>query len=115
LHRHDVVIVNDMQAYFILNRPIATKFHELHPGRADTARVQKQIISELEKYNVSLIVLKKFFEDPVLDRVKAVFRGHLPEVGATELDDYIWKNYEYAGKYGPYLVLLRKRAARVDN
>ena len=47
LHRHDVVIIGDVMIYFILNHPIATRYHELHPAITDTAQVQHEIIRDL--------------------------------------------------------------------
>ena len=70
LHRHDVIIVNDVLMYFILNRPNATRYHELHPGIADTQPVQQEIIKDLKKNDVSVVVLGRFFPDEWLEEAK---------------------------------------------
>lgn len=94
LHRHDVVIVGANAAdYFLLNRPIATRYHEIHPGIADTATVQREIIRDLQAKNVALIILKRIKTDESLDEVKRDFLRNLPHIGATDLDDFIRANY----------------------
>lgn len=107
LHRHDVIVIGDVMAYFILDRPIATKYHELHPAIADTEEVQKEIIAELEDKEVRTIVLRHIFSDQVLDRVKSDFQENLPEVGASGLDDYIRQEYRHVESTGPYEVWIR--------
>ncbi len=54
---HDRIFVNDVMYYFLVDRPIATKYHELHPGLADTRPIQEEIIAELEAADVEHIVL----------------------------------------------------------
>ena len=94
LHRHDVVVVGaNAHDYFILDRPIASRYHELHPAIVDTAVVQREIIRDLRDKNVSLIILKRIFSDAALDSLKREFRKNLPKVGATDLDDFIRANY----------------------
>ena len=118
LRRHDVVIIGDVMIYFILNRRSATRYQELHPAIADTAAVQREIISDLEKTNDSLIVLKDIFSDEVLERAKINFMRRLPNVGATDLDDFIRERYVQVEKFGPYAVWRRADGAagrRVTN
>jgi hypothetical protein len=104
LHRHDAVIVNDIMIYFILDRPSLTRYQELHPAITDTAPIQSEMIEALEQDNAPLIVLKHMFPDDVLDEVKANFQENLPQVGATDLDNYIAQNYRRAQDFGPYSV-----------
>lgn len=104
LHRHDVIIIGDVMAYFLLGQPVATRYQELHPGIADTDTVQAEIVNELQTGNVRLIVLKHIFPDEHLEQVKRGFQRHLPQVGATRLDAYIRANYQKVAEYGPYEV-----------
>lgn len=108
LHRHDVVVYGDVMLYFILDRPSATRYQELHPAITDTAPIQREIINDLERKKLPLIVLKQVFSDDVLDAVKRDFLKNLPHIGATELDYYIRENYAEARRFGHYQVWLRK-------
>jgi hypothetical protein len=107
LHRHDVVIISDVTLYFILDRPVATRYQELHPAIADTARVQQEIIRDLERDRVAYLVLKNIFADDVLESVKRDFLKHLPNVGATDLDQYIRANFAPVREFGAYVVWQR--------
>jgi hypothetical protein len=57
LPRHDRVFANDASIYFLAGRPIATRFHELHPGVATTERVQREVVRELIDRDLERIVL----------------------------------------------------------
>jgi hypothetical protein len=94
--------------YFILNRPNATRYHELHPGIADTQPVQQEIIKDLKSNDVSVIVLGHFIPDEGLEKAKNAFRKNLPRIGATDLDRFIHENFVAVQKYGRYEVWRRK-------
>ena len=49
VHRHDMVITGEPMLYFLMDRPSATRYHELHPAITDTAPIQREIIDELER------------------------------------------------------------------
>jgi hypothetical protein len=106
-HRHDIVIINDVVLYFWLDRPPATRYHELHPGIADTAAAQREIVEELRVQRVPLLVLKDTFPDDVLDDVKRRHSEHL-DIGATELDRFIARHYRESRRFGRYTVWLRR-------
>ena len=108
LHRHDVVIMGDTMVYFILNRPSGTRYHELHPAITDTASVQREIIHDLQNKNIPLIVLKHFFSDEILEKVKKDFLKNLPYIGASDLDQFIRANYVKSRIFGPYSVWEKK-------
>ncbi len=111
LHRHDVVVFNDVMLYFILNRPVATRYQELHPAITDTAPIQREIIGDLERKKIPLIVIKQLFSDQILEAVKKDFLKNLPKIGAAELDNYIRENYFEARRFGQHQVWLRKENA----
>ena len=48
LLRHDNVFANDVSIYFLADRPIATRYHELHPGVTTTQAVQEEMVAELQ-------------------------------------------------------------------
>jgi hypothetical protein len=112
LHRHDVVIVGANAAdYFILDRPVATRYHEIHPAIVDTAETQREIIRDLQDKNVSLIILKRIKTDERLDEVKRDFLRNLPRIGATDLDSFIQSGYVQVRIIGNNAIWRRKDAA----
>ena len=109
LHRHDIVIVGANAAdYFILDRPIASRYHEIHPAVVDTSEVQREIIRDLQGKKVSLIILKRIKPDERLDTVKRIFAKNLPQIGATDLDGFIRENYVQVGEIGNNALWMRK-------
>jgi 4-amino-4-deoxy-L-arabinose transferase-like glycosyltransferase len=111
VHRHDVVVVGDTLIYFILDRPIASRYQELHPAWTDTAPIQQEIIEDLQAKKVSVIILKRIFTEDELNRTKKDFLKNLPNIGATDLDDFIQDNYVKVQKFGPYTIWKKKGAA----
>jgi hypothetical protein len=108
LHRHDVLIIGDVMIYFLLGRPNATRYQELHPAITDTADVQQEIIHDLQSNHVPLIILKHIFSDKTLEQMKSIFLRDLPRIGATDLDEFIHQNYARVREFGPYEVWERK-------
>jgi hypothetical protein len=107
-HRHDVVVTGKTALYFLLDRPPATKYHDLHPGITDTGPVQAEMIRDLEEKNVHLLVLMHMFGDDLLDELKALKQPNLPLTGARDLDAFIRSNYEQVQQLGLYAVWLKK-------
>ena len=61
--RHDILLVSPIQLYFLLERPPAVRYQELHPAVADTAPIQREIIGDLERRQTPLVVLRHAFSD----------------------------------------------------
>jgi len=97
---HDQFIINDVIVYFLSGRQYATKYHELHPGVTDTPSIQKEIIEELRKSSVRMIVLApRYWYEP----------NHTITDSRIELlDNYISENYEIIMRYGEYEVWISK-------
>lgn len=111
LHRHDAVIVGaNASLYFMIDRPTATRYHELHPAIVDTVEVQQEMIRDLQTRNIQLIVLYRRFADEVLDKAKANFKKNLPNVGAMDLDKFIRENFAQVRELGRYGIWRRKAA-----
>jgi hypothetical protein len=109
LHRHDVVIVGaNAPDYFVLDRPIATRYHEIHPAVVDTAEIQREIIRDLQDEKVSFLILKRIRPDDRLELVKREFLKNLPQIGATDLDTYIQNNYVQVRTIGNNAIWKRK-------
>jgi hypothetical protein len=112
LNRHDIVIVGANSAlYFMLDRPIATRYHEIHPAVVDTADVQREIIRDLQDKNVSLLILNRVFSDETLNKIKESHLRNLPNIGATDLDSFIRANYVQVREFGKLSIWKRKDVA----
>jgi len=96
--RHDRIFVTDMLFYFLAERHSATRYFSLEPGVATTAPVQREIVQELERHRVRIIVLyapnQPYFEPNESGRSS----------GVTVLDDYIRSAYQQAWVAGEYSV-----------
>ena len=55
--QHRTIQLNDVVAYFLLARPPATKYHDMHPGVATRGDIQHEIVSEIKKRRVRHILL----------------------------------------------------------
>jgi hypothetical protein len=108
--RHDVILVGDPEMYFVLDRPSATRYHELHPGVADTETVQAEMVADLEAREVELLVLKTIVDPGSLDAFLEQLRPDVPGIGATVLDRYIKAHYAPEASFGPWEVWLRRDA-----
>ncbi len=86
--RHDIVYINDVMMYFVLNRPSGTKYHELSPGQVTTENVQLEIISDLQKNKVKHIILRKEEIQSSEKNLSSISSG------ITLLDDYLDINYK---------------------
>ncbi len=84
--RHDRVLWNDVSFYFLLERPIPTRYHAFDPGLTTTDSVQRTIIQDLERHRVRYIVRYSGSEqlsEPNRSR----------EIGATRLDEYLARTF----------------------
>ncbi|MFW5662627.1 MAG: ArnT family glycosyltransferase [Bacteroidota bacterium] len=97
-NRHDIIETNDVMAYFLADRPAGTKYHELHPGVATEAGVQQEIIADLERNNVRVIMLVEHEFDVSKD---------YPQ-GDLLLDYYLRENFTLKEKIGRYGIYTRK-------
>jgi hypothetical protein len=97
--RHDDIFSNDAMFYFLVQRDSATRYHELHPGVADTAPVQHEIANELERNKVTYVVLTE--------------RSSRASPGVTVLDTYISNNYRSVQRIGAYDIFRRVTAIPV--
>ncbi len=97
--RHDSIFVNDIMFYFLSGLPCATKYHELFPGSATSAAVQREIIEELQRNSVRHMVLVSYH------RIRGVTNEPFP---VRLLDDFIVRNYQPIRRFGDWLVLERK-------
>jgi hypothetical protein len=98
--RHDKVVNSDVMFYFFSQRHSATKYYELHPGLANTQKIQKAIIGDLIKAKVRYIVLwsgSKLKTDEPNESSKSS--------GVLDLDNFIQRNYKIEKDFSSYLIL----------
>lgn len=101
LLRHDNVFANDVSIYFLAGRPIATRYHELHPGVTTTQPVQEEMVAELVAQQPPWLVFITWGNpnEPNASRFSS---------GVTVLDDYIRAHYRHALTIGMYELWRRR-------
>jgi len=109
--RHDVVVVSPSIVYFLLDRPIAVRYHELHPAIADTDSVQAEMVGDLERQHVRYAILWRRFSDQELDAVQQRRENDLPDTGATRMDEYLDANFEQVESFGRFEIFRRRESA----
>lgn len=93
--QHDRIFINDVSFYFLADRPIATRYHELHPGVATTLPVQAEIAQSLEAQQTPWVVIADWGNphEP---------NGSALSSGVTHLDEYIHTHYTFKQQFGNY-------------
>ncbi len=91
------IFVNNVMLPFLLEQPVATKYHELHTGVVTTASVQAEMVDELQ--DTAYVVLWDYFEcEP---------NGGCQSSGVYLVDDYIRTHFAPVAVYGKYQILQR--------
>jgi hypothetical protein len=112
LIRHDAVVISNQAFYYLTGRDVASRYNELHPGITDRAEVQREIIADLERRRVRCAVLWNFgWPAATLDGIVAERRRHLPELGATLLDEYFRERFQEVARHGEYVLVWRRDSA----
>ncbi|MAE97397.1 MAG: hypothetical protein CL910_22335 [Deltaproteobacteria bacterium] len=106
--RHDALLTSPMRLYFLLGRLPAVRYHELHPAVADTEPIQAEMIADLERHEVSLVILRRSFPDDHLDRWREDLRSRVPSAGSTLLDETLRERFGRLEQVGGYEVLRRR-------
>lgn len=104
-NRNDVVIYCEGIPYWLSDRKMITRYHELHPGVTDTLAAQQEMLADLAAVPLPVVVREHRFTH--LERAKKRLSEHLP-IGATLLDDWIQKNYVPGPSFSKYEVLQPK-------
>jgi hypothetical protein len=94
LVRHDKVFVNDISSYFQANRLPATKWHHFDPGLQTSAKIQSEIIGDLEQNKPAYILLESTWENHSEPNESA------NSSGITILDEYIRRKYKFDQNFG---------------
>jgi hypothetical protein len=106
-NRNDVLLYCEGRPYWLSPRRMLTRHHELHPAVTDTEPVQRQMLQDLARGPLPVLVKEHRFLFDTLDRMKARFQEHLP-VGATLLDEWVARHYRDGKRFGMYEVMERK-------
>jgi hypothetical protein len=113
LARHDAIVINNALLYAIAGRRVCCGFTELHPGVADRASVQRQIVRRLEASGVRAVALWEFgWSAEEMERRKGLAMAAVPDAGSTLLDRYIAEHFEIVESHDEYHVLWRRGAPR---
>lgn len=91
------VYVNNIVLPYLLQRPVPTKWHELHTGIVTTAVVQNQMIEELKDVNYVVIWDTFYCEDNLSCESSGVYL----------VRDYLEQNYQLEEQHGGYFIYKR--------
>lgn len=94
--RHDKALVNDVMGYFLLGRPVPTRFHELHPGLTTEAPAQEVLLRELDGAGVRVVVLWSG-----ADAVAEPNRSGVPSRVGT-VDDWLGGEFRSVRRFGAF-------------
>jgi hypothetical protein len=109
LVRHDAIVINNPLLYAIAGRSACCGYTELHPGVADRAPVQDEIIRRIEATDVRAIALWQFgWPDSVLEAFRQHTVAGVPDAGSTRLDRYIAERFRTVETHGEYHILWRR-------
>ncbi|WP_135622324.1 hypothetical protein [Solemya pervernicosa gill symbiont] len=97
---HDKIFINDASLYFLLKKPIPVMWNEMHPGIVTTSEVQKEIIDQLNKKEVNIIVLSQMPTPQENNKSSMSSKIHI-------LDRFIAKNFHVIAKNTRYSILKR--------
>ena len=107
--RHDAIVIGNQRFYWLTGNPPCTRYNELHPGFADSESGQVEIIRSLESGPVRYCVIWDFgWSETVLDGIAAKRRDFDPELGCSDLDQYLKREYELVARFGEYRILRRR-------
>jgi hypothetical protein len=100
-NRNDIVVYVEGIPYWLTDRSMVTRHHELHPGITDTEIVQRRMLRDIESVGLPVLMREYRFKDTVLEQIKADFLKRVP-VGSTLLDEWIAHNYVSGSRFGNY-------------
>lgn len=101
LKDHRKIFINNIVLYFLMPNPIPTKFHELHPGVANTAEIQTEIINEIKNVNY-LVLWDVFYCEP---------NDSCNSATDNSLNFYIDENFSVTATFGLYTIWKRNASA----
>lgn len=97
---HRRVMANEIDLYYLADRPGATRRMQFDPNMVTREPVQREMISDLERTRPRVAVLSE-----CCDWIEPNASRH---DGASVLDGYLAEKYELVQTFGPYRVLVRR-------
>lgn len=98
--RHDKLLINNVELYFLSGLTPATKWHDLHPGVQTTRARQAEMIAEMDAHPPNFVVLNTEWDarrEPNRSSVSS---------GVVLLDEYLARRYVGAFSSGTFSVLI---------
>ena len=98
--RHDRIHINDALLYFRMNRPIPTRWSEMHPGEVTTVQAQEAMVRELDSNGVRVSIL--------VDIPSGLEKNASQEsTQVFVLDAYLFRHFTPVWREGRYTVMER--------
>jgi hypothetical protein len=101
--RSDLVTSGAPLIYTLSERPNATRYDIAAPGVVTTAEVQREIVRDLTRARVQVVVR---WDDPASAAPEPNKAGE--SSGVTLLDDYLERAFRPQARFGPWVVLQRR-------
>ncbi len=106
--RHDKILTNNVELYFLSGMPSVTKWHDFHPGVQTSREIQLQIIRDMEVSPPAFVVLNSKF-DAVEENNESRYSS-----GVKLLDDYLQARFKTVLTSGSYTVAIPDAMFRRD-
>jgi hypothetical protein len=100
---HRWIFVNEMDLYFLAERPGAIRYTQFEPNITNRADVQREMIGEMERSRVRAVVLSS-------RGARSQEPNESSRMGSPLLNEYLEREFRVALRREPYAVLLRKVA-----
>lgn len=101
--RHDRMCSADPMFYFLSERPSATRYHEMSRGVVVREDIQKEIIGELEKNHVRVVIQRRFLDDQCGEPNESSRAS-----GSKLLDEYLRTHFTLDRHFGGNTILKNK-------
>jgi hypothetical protein len=103
--RHDKLLMNNVELYFLSGMPSVTKWHDLHPGVQTTREIQSEMIRGMQANPPAFVVLNSEFDSANEDN------GSRASSGVTLLDNYLRASFSPVFSSGTFTVSVPKSHA----
>lgn len=111
LARHDASVMGNPRFYYLIDRPIVTRYMEMHPGITDALRIQQIMIEEMQASDLRCAIIWHFgWGDGILDEIKQIRMAKVDGLGSTLLDDWFQAEFETVLRRDEYTVVWRRDA-----
>jgi hypothetical protein len=97
---HALLAVNEVDLFFVIDHPSATRYLQYDPGIVTREEVQREMVHDLETKQTRVAILSnsQTWTEPFNNSSKP---------GSTLLDDYLNAHYHVVKNFGPYEVRMR--------